>query len=71
MLTIEKMHRDGSQLVKGGSNQVTEKQLQQRVGIKPCLAYCLDGLQRLHDMHRSEYGSFFSFLLCAFDSSSM
>ncbi|XP_044474882.1 uncharacterized protein At5g43822-like [Mangifera indica] len=55
VLSIEKLYRDGRQLVKGGSNQLTVKQLQQRVGVKPCLADCLDGLMILHDMHYSEY----------------
>ncbi|XP_044495637.1 uncharacterized protein At5g43822-like isoform X1 [Mangifera indica] len=55
VLSIEKLYRDGRQLVKGGSNQLTVKQLQQRVGVKPCLADCLDGLMILHDMHYSEF----------------
>ncbi|KAF2310242.1 hypothetical protein GH714_007382 [Hevea brasiliensis] len=55
VLFLEKMHRDGRLFVKVGSNQLTAKQLQQRIGIKPCLADCLDGLMILHDMHRSEY----------------
>ncbi|XP_012073629.1 uncharacterized protein At5g43822 [Jatropha curcas] len=55
VLFLEKMYKDGRQLVKGGPNQLTTKQLQQRVGVKPCLADCLDGLMILHDMHRSEY----------------
>ncbi|KAJ4702304.1 Pentatricopeptide repeat (PPR) superfamily protein [Melia azedarach] len=55
VLCLEKIHRDGKQLVKGGSNQLTLKQLQQRVGVKPTLADCLDGLMLLHDMHNSEY----------------
>ncbi|KAJ0025892.1 hypothetical protein Pint_09207 [Pistacia integerrima] len=55
VFSFEKLYRDGRQLVKGGSNQLTVKQLQQRVGVKPCLADCLDGLMILHDMHYSEY----------------
>ncbi|EEF52885.1 conserved hypothetical protein [Ricinus communis] len=56
VMILERMHRDGKQLVQGGgSNHLTAKQLQQRVGIKPCLADCLDGLMILRDMHRSEY----------------
>lgn len=56
VLTIEKMYRDGRQLVKGGggSNQLNAKQLQQRIGIKPCLADCLDGLMILHEMHQAD-----------------
>lgn len=49
--SIEKIHRDGRQLVRGVSTQ----QLQQRVGVKPTLADCLSGLERLHEMHNSEY----------------
>ncbi|CAK7346011.1 unnamed protein product [Dovyalis caffra] len=57
VLGIERMNRDGRQLVKGGggSNQLNAKQLRQRIGIKPCLADCLDGLIILHDMHQAEY----------------
>ncbi|ESR48636.1 hypothetical protein KPL70_016792 [Citrus sinensis] len=55
VLSLEKFHRDGKQLVRGGSNQLTVKQLQQRVGLKPTLADCLDGLMILWDMHNSEY----------------
>ncbi|RVW50917.1 Uncharacterized protein CK203_071330 [Vitis vinifera] len=47
--------RDGRQLVKGGSVKLTMKQLQQRIGVKPSLADCLDGLSLLHEMHQSEY----------------
>lgn len=53
---LEKTLRDGRQLVKGGSVQATPKQLQQRIGIKPCLADCLDGLSNVYEMHHSEYG---------------
>ncbi|VVA35615.1 PREDICTED: At5g43822 [Prunus dulcis] len=56
VLSLGKIHRDGRQMVKGGgSNQLTVKQLQQRVGVKPRLADCLDGLMLLQDMHCSEY----------------
>ncbi|OIT21057.1 PREDICTED: uncharacterized protein At5g43822-like [Nicotiana attenuata] len=55
VLSLEKMVRDGRQLVKGGSTQVTVKQLQQRVGVKPSIADCLDGLKLLCEMHQSEY----------------
>lgn len=58
VFSIEKIHRDGRQQVKGGSNQPSAKQLQLRVGVKPTLADCLDGLMVLYDMHRSEYGAF-------------
>ncbi|KAK2657199.1 hypothetical protein Ddye_010251 [Dipteronia dyeriana] len=55
VLYLEKIHRDGRQLVKGGSNQLTVKQLHQRIGVKPRLADCIDGLMLLSDMHNSEY----------------
>ncbi|CAN1322675.1 Uncharacterized protein At5g43822 [Linum perenne] len=53
VLSLEKMHRDGKQLVSHGSTST--KQLRQRIGVKPSLADCLEGLVRLHDMHQSEY----------------
>lgn len=52
--SMEKIYRDGKQLIKGGSNQPSTKQLQQRVGLKPSLEDCLKGLRLLCDMHRSE-----------------
>ncbi|PSS23957.1 hypothetical protein CEY00_Acc08814 [Actinidia chinensis var. chinensis] len=55
VIFLEKSLRDGRQLVKGGSIQATPKQLQQRIGIKPSLADCLDGLSLLHEIHQSEY----------------
>ncbi|XP_008237966.1 PREDICTED: uncharacterized protein At5g43822 isoform X2 [Prunus mume] len=56
VLSFGKIHRDGRQMVKGGgSNQLTIRQLQQRVGVKPSLADCLDGLMLLQEMHCSEY----------------
>ncbi|XP_022136279.1 uncharacterized protein At5g43822 isoform X3 [Momordica charantia] len=53
--SMEKIYRDGKQLVKGGSNQPSIKQLQQRVGLKPSIEDCLNGLMLLCDMHRTEY----------------
>ncbi|XP_031744201.1 uncharacterized protein At5g43822 isoform X3 [Cucumis sativus] len=53
--SMEKIYRDGKQLVKGGSNQPSIKQLQQKVGLKPSLEDCLNGLMLLCHMHRSEY----------------
>ncbi|KAL2921581.1 hypothetical protein RDABS01_013072 [Bienertia sinuspersici] len=55
VLTLEKMVRDSRQLVQGGSHQLSTKQLQQRVGLKPSLSDCLDGLAILQEMHSSEY----------------
>ncbi|KAI3465460.1 hypothetical protein Pfo_022123 [Paulownia fortunei] len=53
--SLEKIVRDSRQLAKVGSAQPTAKQLKQRVGIKPTLADCLDGLRLLEEMHQSEY----------------
>ncbi|KNA10594.1 hypothetical protein SOVF_142870 [Spinacia oleracea] len=55
VLSLEKMVRDSKQLVQGGSHQRSTKQLQQRVGLKPSLSDCLDGLAILLEMHNSEY----------------
>lgn len=55
-MSLERIVRDGRQLVKGGSLQPKIGQLQQRIGVKPSLADCLEGLTQLHDMHQSEYG---------------
>ncbi|WCJ43929.1 Pentatricopeptide repeat (PPR) superfamily protein [Euphorbia peplus] len=55
VLFLERIQRDGRHLFSGGSSRLTTKQLQQRVGIKPCLIDCMDGLTILHDMHHSEY----------------
>lgn len=62
------MHRDGRQLVKGGSSQLSAKQLQQRIGTKPCLTDCLDGLMILHEMHRSEYDHLYLFICISWES---
>ncbi|KAH6814998.1 Pentatricopeptide repeat superfamily protein [Perilla frutescens var. frutescens] len=53
--SLEKAVRDSKQLVKVGSAQLTAKQLKQRVGVKPTLADCLEGLRLLEEMHQSEY----------------
>lgn len=55
VLSLEKMVRDSRKLVRGGSHQLSTKQLQQRVGVKPSLSDCLDGLAILQEMHSSEY----------------
>ncbi|KAK3010637.1 hypothetical protein RJ639_012340 [Escallonia herrerae] len=69
VLSLEKMVRDGRQVVKGGSSvQPTIKQLQQRVGMKPSLADCLEGLRLLHEMHQSEYGCQEFCITCIFSS---
>lgn len=54
VLVLDKIARDGGQLLKGGSTPTTH-QMRQRIGIKPSLADCLDGLRSIHDMHKSEY----------------
>lgn len=57
ILSLGKIHRDARHLVEGGSNQLSVKQLRLRIGVKPTLADCLDGLLLLHEMHQSEYGT--------------
>ncbi|KAH6799838.1 hypothetical protein C2S52_000302 [Perilla frutescens var. hirtella] len=52
--SLEKAVRDSKQLVKVGSAQITAKQLKQRVGVKPTLADCLEGLRLLEEMHQSD-----------------
>ncbi|OMO91944.1 hypothetical protein CCACVL1_06942 [Corchorus capsularis] len=53
--SLDKLQNDGKQLAKGGSNQMNRKQLQQKVGVKPSLTNCIDGLVLLHEMHLAEY----------------
>ncbi|KAF8394542.1 hypothetical protein HHK36_020753 [Tetracentron sinense] len=55
VLSLEKILRDGRQLVKGGSMVPTVEQMELKVGIKPSLADCLERLTVLHEMHHSEY----------------
>ncbi|KAK8627874.1 hypothetical protein V6N13_135471 [Hibiscus sabdariffa] len=42
-------------LAKGSSNQINKKRLQHRIGVKPTLTNCIDGLVLLHEMHLAEY----------------
>ncbi|XP_020572931.1 uncharacterized protein At5g43822 isoform X2 [Phalaenopsis equestris] len=51
VLSLEKIARDADQLLKGS----TPYQMQLRVGMHPTLQQCLDGLNTLHKMHKSEY----------------
>ncbi|KAL4368103.1 hypothetical protein GQ457_05G003710 [Hibiscus cannabinus] len=55
VLSLEKLQYDGKQLAKGSSNQMNKKQLQHRIGVKPTLTNCIDGLILLHEMHLAEY----------------
>ncbi|CAM6115991.1 unnamed protein product [Calypogeia fissa] len=52
--SLEKLWRDGQQLVRAEKN-LTPKQLQQRVGPRPSLQDCTDGLYSLYQMHCDEY----------------
>ncbi|CAM6083448.1 unnamed protein product [Calypogeia fissa] len=52
--SLEKLWRDGQQLVRAEKN-LTPKQLQQRVGPRPSLQDCTDGLYSLYQMHCGEY----------------
>ncbi|KAJ6812647.1 uncharacterized protein M6B38_148705 [Iris pallida] len=54
VLSLDKIARDGSQLLKGGSTP-TASQMQVRVGIMPSLQSCLDGLKSIHEMYKHEY----------------
>lgn len=47
VVSLEKFLNDGKQQVKGCFMQPTMKQMQLRVGVKPCLTDCLDGLRLL------------------------
>ncbi|KAL9225098.1 hypothetical protein vseg_001061 [Gypsophila vaccaria] len=55
VLFLEKMVRDSKQQVQGGSNRLSAKLMQQRIGVKPSLSDCLQGLAILQEMHSSEY----------------
>lgn len=52
--SLEKVVRDSKQLVKVGSPHINAKQLKLRVGVKPTLEDCLEGLRLLEEMHQSE-----------------
>lgn len=53
--SLGKLSHDGVQLVQGGSSLSKSKQLQQRIGAKPSIVECIQGLRVLHEMHESEY----------------
>ncbi|KAL7583073.1 uncharacterized protein At5g43822 [Lactuca sativa] len=55
VFSLAKTVRDAKQQVKGGSVQLSMKQLHQRIGVKPSIADCLEGLRILHEMYQSEY----------------
>ncbi|GJY30393.1 RNA cyclase family protein [Tanacetum coccineum] len=55
VFSLAKAYRDAKQQLKGGSVQISVKQLNNRIGIKPTLADCLEGLRLLHEMYQSEY----------------
>ncbi|KAL3697101.1 hypothetical protein R1sor_011177 [Riccia sorocarpa] len=55
VLALEKIWRDGCQLLKAEKPQPTPQQLQQRVGPRPSLHDCLEGLRSLYQMHYDEY----------------
>ncbi|KAK9130471.1 hypothetical protein Sjap_010958 [Stephania japonica] len=55
VMSLEKVLQDGRQLVKGGSMLLSEYQMQLPVGIRPSVAYCIEGLRTLHEMHNDEY----------------
>lgn len=53
--SLAKTLRDAKQQAKGGSIQPSVKQLHHRIGIKPSIMDCLEGLRLLHEMYQSEY----------------
>ncbi|KAK5802878.1 uncharacterized protein At5g43822 isoform X3 [Gossypium arboreum] len=55
VLSLEKVQHDGKQLAKGSFNQMNKKQLQHRIGVKPTLTNCIDGLVLLHEIYHDEY----------------
>ncbi|XP_068643241.1 uncharacterized protein At5g43822 isoform X4 [Aristolochia californica] len=55
VISLEKIVRDGNQLLRSGFKQPSMQQMQLRVGIQPTLSQCMDGLRTLYDMHLSEY----------------
>ncbi|CAH2046565.1 unnamed protein product [Thlaspi arvense] len=52
VLTFEKLRRDGSQSLKV---ETSKKRVKERIGVKPCIADCLEGLSLLYEMHQAEY----------------
>ncbi|KAJ4960928.1 hypothetical protein NE237_020838 [Protea cynaroides] len=55
VISLEKILRDGRQQLKGGSMSPSTNQMQLRIGIRPSLADCLEGLRLIHEMYHSEY----------------
>lgn len=53
--SLKKIWQDGCHLLKGETLQPTLQQMQMRVGLRPSLSDCLDGLKALYEMHLSEY----------------
>ncbi|OVA00638.1 hypothetical protein BVC80_9085g48 [Macleaya cordata] len=51
VVSLEKILRDSRELVKGGSVSLAKNQIQSQLGIRPSIAYCLEGLGLLHEMH--------------------
>lgn len=54
VISLDKIVRGATQLLKGGSTP-TAHQMQLRIGIRPSLSDCLNGLKAIHEMHQSEY----------------
>ncbi|PIA46704.1 hypothetical protein AQUCO_01500323v1 [Aquilegia coerulea] len=54
-MSFEKILRDGKHLANGASRPLTEIQKQQRIGIQPSIADCIEGLEKIYGMHHSEY----------------
>lgn len=52
--SLEKIWRDGQQLLRAEKQQATPQQLRRRVGARPSLQDCIDGLHSLYQMHSDE-----------------
>ncbi|CAA7399591.1 unnamed protein product [Spirodela intermedia] len=52
VVSLDKISKDGSQLSKSES---TPSSCRMKIGIKPSLAECVEGLKMIHEMHQSEY----------------
>ncbi|KAF9614155.1 hypothetical protein IFM89_015625 [Coptis chinensis] len=51
VVSLEKIFRDGRHLANGSSKKVNEL----RIGIRPSIADCIEGLKVVYEMHQSEY----------------
>ncbi|KAF9599049.1 hypothetical protein IFM89_033656 [Coptis chinensis] len=52
VMSLEKIFRDGSRHL---ANASSRKQTELRIGIRPSIAVCIEGLKVVYEMHESEY----------------